>query len=93
MFRQPFQAHASHPRQQPCSRLILQLELPILALGVQTRHLDLDRDLGLHGADVLVRHAADGAVVGDADGHLDAVPFVVAEAVFLHDALDEVGDG
>ena len=34
-----------------------------------------------------------GAQLRDPDGHADAVSLVGAEAVFLHDALDEFLDG
>lgn len=42
---------------------------------------------------VLVPQVLNAAVVRDADDHPDPVPFVVAEAVLLHDALDEFLDG
>ena len=62
-------------------------------MRIETRNLDIDRDLALHGPHVLVTKPKDARLVRDPDGHLDAVALVVAEAVFFHDALDEVVDG
>ena len=72
--------------------LISQLQLPVLALGVQTGDLDIDRDLALHAPHILVAQTLN-AVIRDPDRQPDSIPFVGTEAIFLHDTLDEFLNG
>ena len=71
-----------------------QLQLPILALRIQAGNLNINRNLRLHSLDILVLQQPDALrTISDADDRFDAGALVVAEAVLLHDALDEFGHG
>lgn len=79
--------HPPHP-------LKPQLQLPILALRIQRRNLDIDRNLTLQRPDILIPQSLHVAIgLRDPHHHGDPVPLVVGEAVLLHDALDEFLDG
>lgn len=74
------------------SPLIPQLQLPVLALGVQARNLDIDSDLTLHAPHILVDQMLN-PMIRDSHHHSHSIPLVVTEAVLLHDAFDEFLDG
>ena len=76
----------------PKCPLVPQFQLPVLALGVQARNLNINSDFTLHAPHILVDQMLN-AMISHSHYPSDSISLIVSKPVFLHDALDEFLDG